>query len=364
MKNDERLQPLPYGACIAIYGTGQGAKLLLEHLATFRPDVSVAFFLDSYQSGSFMEHEIFTFASWLQHRQDCDGIVIASAFHKEIEEHLLEHAICDYHIYLDGRIIDPDVVKPGTYNAFTMHDRPYNRKYFSRFRLGYDDEDALREAVRPIWPFTMVSQEGIFALADIIRFCELHGPQGAYVECGCANGGASAVMAAINLRYGATRRVIHAFDSFAGLPEPMEGKDDPGAIQAWYGRSDQPAQGRLIASGALSASQEAVRAVVLDLVGYDPDFLRIYAGWFQDTVPAAAAGIGPIAVLRLDGDLYDSTRVCLEQLYEQVVPGGFVYIDDWAYAGCRVACEDFFRSAGMRPYPHVADSCARFWRKS
>lgn len=111
------------------------------------------------------------------------------------------------------------------------------------------------------------------------------------------------------------------------------------------------------------AQEENVRKVVLDIVGYDPDRLFIHSGWFQDTVPLAAREIGPIAVLRLDGDLYDSTRVCLEHLYPLVVKGGFVYVDDWIGSGCRMACEEFFRNNGINPYLHVADAYAVYWVK-
>ena len=62
-------------------------------------------------------------------------------------------------------------------------------------------------------------------------------------------------------------------------------------------------------------------------------------GWFQDTVPKN--NHGPIAILRLDGDLYASTKICLEHLYKKVVPGGFIIIDDYGLAGCKKAVDEF-----------------------
>lgn len=173
------------------------------------------------------------------------------------------------------------------------------------------------------------------------------------------------MMAAMNLHYGASRRDIHAFDSFQGLPEPIPGKDYVDETQSWFGMplSTSNFQGRLVATGALATGQEGVKSVVLDIVGYDPNRLFIHPGWFQDTVPQAACEIGPISVLRLDGDLYDSTKVCLEQLYPLVVPGGFIYVDDWNGTGCRVACEEFFQKQGLHPYLHVVDISAMFWIK-
>ena len=64
-----------------------------------------------------------------------------------------------------------------------------------------------------------------------------------------------------------------------------------------------------------------------------------------------AADIDLIAILRLDGDWYASTKVCLEHLFDRVVPGGFIVIDDFgAYEGCRSATEEFFE---MRSDPAV-----------
>lgn len=64
-------------------------------------------------------------------------------------------------------------------------------------------------------------------------------------------------------------------------------------------------------------------------------------GLFQDTLPHSE--IQHIALLHLDGDWYDSTRVCLEQLYDKVSPGGVIQIDDYGHwAGARKALHEFF----------------------
>ena len=67
-----------------------------------------------------------------------------------------------------------------------------------------------------------------------------------------------------------------------------------------------------------------------------------YKGWFEDTVPAFADYCEDISILRLDGDLYNSTYVCLKYLYPKVIKGGLVIIDDWALPGCRSAVDDYF----------------------
>ena len=51
---------------------------------------------------------------------------------------------------------------------------------------------------------------------------------------------------------------------------------------------------------------------------------------------------GPIAILRMDGDFYESTMDTLNNLYDPVVPGGVIIIDDYYYwQGARMAVHDF-----------------------
>lgn len=78
-----------------------------------------------------------------------------------------------------------------------------------------------------------------------------------------------------------------------------------------------------------------------------------------------SAKISPIAILRLDADWYASTKVCLDFLFDKVVKGGFVIIDDYlCYEGCRKAVNEFLRARGMAPYLHYVDGHGRYWSKS
>jgi hypothetical protein len=64
-------------------------------------------------------------------------------------------------------------------------------------------------------------------------------------------------------------------------------------------------------------------------------------GWFSETVPGYNFN-EPIAVLRLDGDWYESTMVCLEHLYPLVVKGGLIVIDDYyMWDGCARAVHEY-----------------------
>ena len=113
------------------------------------------------------------------------------------------------------------------------------------------------------------------------------------------------------------RRAVWLFDSFEGLPEPTpedgDKLDDLGPDQR---------TGTLEPIGKFVAGLEDVREVLSSVLDLNSDNIFIEKGWFQNTLPAARSRVGPIALLRLDADLYQSTKCCLENLYQNVAPGG------------------------------------------
>ncbi len=150
--------------------------------------------------------------------------------------------------------------------------------------------------------------------------CRRSLPAGDIVECGTWRGGMSAALAEV-----LPGRRSMLFDSFEGLPDPGE-EDDRRAHE--YVEKERLAvdEGEALASMRLSGSRD----------------FHIRKGWFDETVPVYAAEQRPVAVLRLDGDWYDSTMLCLEQLFPRVVPGGLILVDDYYdWPGCRRAVHDY-----------------------
>jgi hypothetical protein len=146
---------------------------------------------------------------------------------------------------------------------------------------------------------------------------------GDLVECGTARGGSAALMGLAARRLGASR-TLWAFDTFEGLPCPTDGDPDREVAELYTGRC----------RGDLGD----VRAF-FDRLGLLPD-VRLVKGRFQDTL--AVADVKAIAVLHLDCDWYESVRVCLDQLYDRVSPGGVIQIDDYGHwAGARKAVDEF-----------------------
>jgi O-methyltransferase len=149
---------------------------------------------------------------------------------------------------------------------------------------------------------------------------------GDVVECGVWRGGMSAGIAELL----GNDRKYWLFDSFEGLP-PAQEIDGAAAIDyqndpegEWYFNN--------------CAAEESYARQAMQLAGRD--HVEIVKGWFKDTV--CHAGVGAIALLRLDGDWYESTRTCLEAFYPKVVEGGMVIIDDYhTWDGCAKAVHDY-----------------------
>ena len=150
---------------------------------------------------------------------------------------------------------------------------------------------------------------------------------GDFVETGVWRGGACIYARAILKAYEETGRKVWVADSFAGLPEP-----DSETYAADKGDTHRKAEG-------LAVSREQVEGNfrVYGLLDEQVGFL---VGWFKDTLPSAP--IEQVAVLRLDGDMYESTMDGLKALYHKVSADGFVIVDDYhAVPGCKKAVHDF-----------------------
>lgn len=233
-------------------------------------------------------------------------------------------------------------------------------------RGGYDIEDEARAAIERVKDHTMVSYERLVVLYQQVVHCECAGVPGCYVECGTWRGGSVGMMALANLDHSQERRHLHLFDSFEGIPEPMEDLDGQAASD-WARKHGAGADGRLVAIrdayeavGSLDANKELIEG----RLAYPAEFVHYHVGWFQDAVPQAASQVGDIAILRLDGDWYESTQVCLQNLYDLVVSGGFVIIDDYGhYEGCRRAVEDFLAERGLKVFLNHIDYTGRYWIK-
>ena len=239
-------------------------------------------------------------------------------------------------------------------------------------KLGYDFEGEADTLIQKIRLNTMLPYVNLLTLYEQAVFCEKNKIPGSFIECGVWKGGAVGLLALANLKYGKERRHIHLFDVFDDICEPDANIDGQRAIKdaRTYAGKDTGTAGKLKPLRGFydnfggRGTIEENRDLLERIIGYPPHYLSYHKGWFQDTLPKDSDDIDAIAILRLDGDWYASTKICLEYLYDKVVPGGFIIIDDYGcYEGCKKAVDSFIEERGLAIFLNYSDPSCRYWIK-
>ncbi|HEU5469265.1 MAG TPA: TylF/MycF/NovP-related O-methyltransferase [Actinophytocola sp.] len=204
---------------------------------------------------------------------------------------------------------------------------------------------------------TMVGRPRLDNLQRCVETVLADGVPGDLMETGVWRGGCCILMRAVLRVWGDQDRIVWLADSFAGLPAPDTARYPQDAI---YGTD---AAKRYIAELAypLAIGIDEVRSR-FTRYGLLDDQVRFLAGYFAETLPTAP--VGDLAVLRLDGDMYQSTMEALTFLYGKLSAGGFCVIDDYyALDSCRSAVTDFRASHGVTDPIERIDWSGVFWRK-
>lgn len=208
-----------------------------------------------------------------------------------------------------------------------------------------------REIGRDIPPLaeTMIGLKRLDNLHELIKVIINENIKGDFIETGVWRGGAIIFMQGVLRAYGVKDRKIWACDSFEGLPPPEPDKfpEDEGDPHH--------------AISILAVSQETVKANI-EKYGLLDDNIIFVKGFFEDTLPNIETG--DLALLRMDGDMYGATIITLNSLYEKVVSGGFIVVDDYfALKGCKSAVDDFRRDNSITSMLQPIDKDAVYWRK-
>lgn len=216
----------------------------------------------------------------------------------------------------------------------------------------YDPKREDRLAEDRLWPrraHTMLNRERMDNLQMCVETALAGSIPGDLIETGVWRGGATIFMRGILKAYADHNRRVWVADSFCGLPPP-----DETAFPADEG--DRHHERRELAIRLDEVKANFAKYDLLD------DAVVFLEGWFRDTLPACTAK--EFAVLRLDGDMYESTIEALESLYPKLSPGGFVIIDDYgAVEGCRKAVHDFRDRHAINDEIEDIDWTGKFWRK-
>jgi O-methyltransferase len=218
------------------------------------------------------------------------------------------------------------------------------------YKKPYDPE--LRATGRD-WPARADSMIGL-ARMDNIQHCietvlrdEVPGD---LIETGVWRGGAAIFMRGVLKAYGDETRTVWAADSFQGLPPPDSARYPADAADRFFEQTG-------LAVGVEQVKHNFERYGLLD------ERVRFLVGWFKDTLPVAP--IERLAVMRLDGDLYESTWQAVEAMYPKLSPGGFCIVDDYGTLvdQCQRAIHDYRAAHGITEEIVDIDGWGAYWRK-
>jgi hypothetical protein len=259
---------------------------------------------------------------------------------------LLKKSLTGY-LYAESSYIE---IRPSRWMSFFKRTlaKILRKRGYKIFKILPSDPEA-RELGKD-WPSFSYSMIGLRRLDNLQRCVETvlkEGVPGDLIETGVWRGGACILMRAILKLHGIDNRSVYLADSFEGLPAP--------ALEADRGYD-------LSENSYLAVSVEEVRTA-FQKFGLLDEQVKFLEGWFKDTLPNAE--IDCLAVLRLDGDLYESTMDALNSLYAKVSPQGFVIVDDYgAWAPCKLAVDDFRTRLRIQDPIQEIDGTGVFWRKS
>ena len=204
------------------------------------------------------------------------------------------------------------------------------------------------------WPkeaLTMIGRKRLRqvreAAADVLR----RGVPGDFIETGVWRGGAVIMMRAALDARGAWDRKVWAADSFRGIPAPDLEHYPADAAHEGMQHLD-----------ILTQNTRAHLETHLAQFSMLDHRTQILEGWFKDTLPGLPAET-KFAVVRLDGDLYQSTWEGLSYLYPKLSPGGYLIVDDMSWEGCAAAVQEYRRQNGIADPMIPIDWTGEYWIK-
>lgn len=202
------------------------------------------------------------------------------------------------------------------------------------------------------WPATAETMIGLSRL-DNIQQCMTDilskNTPGDFIETGVWRGGATIFMRGVLKAYNITDRSVWVADSFRGLPKPSDNSHK------------QDIENNLWTFQQLNVSSQEVKGN-FSKYGLLDSQVKFLEGWFKDTLPNAP--IKQLSLLRLDGDMYESTMDALRALYPKLSKGGYVIVDDYCLPACREAIKDFREEFKITDKIIPIDWASVYWKRN
>ncbi len=217
-------------------------------------------------------------------------------------------------------------------------------------KINYDPEVRKVGGDWPTYADTMIGLKRLNNIEYCMEQILKDNIPGDVIETGVWRGGATIFMKAILACNEVKDRIVWVADSFEGLPEPD---------QKSYA-ADNGDQHHLMKE--LAVTQETVMRN-FEKYGLLDEQVKFLKGWFKDTLPSSP--IEKLSLLRLDGDMYESTMDALVSLYPKLSIGGYIIIDDWgAVPACKQAVLEYRKQHGIEDDIESIDWAGVYWRKS
>jgi O-methyltransferase len=232
----------------------------------------------------------------------------------------------------------------------------YRRRKRKNESIPPDFDDLTLRVFEAVKDFTMTSPERVGALVQAVRFVVDHKIEGAIVECGVWRGGSTMAVALTLKALGDETREIYLSDTFAGMSAPTEDDVDIGGASA-QPKFDKRKISEDSSNYCLSPLDETRENVFS--TGYPNHKFHFVEGKVEDTIPATIPS-GPIALLRLDTDWYESTKHELVHLFPPLAENGPLIIDDYGHwQGAKKAVDEYFQENNLRIFLSRIDYTGR-----
>lgn len=202
-------------------------------------------------------------------------------------------------------------------------------------------DSAAQSIIRRVQPRTMTRHPKLFPLILSVRHIVAAGIPGDFVECGVWRGGSSQAALLTLLEQGVNDRDMHLFDTFEGMSPPTEHDVRYDGAKAADLLATHDRNHPIWARATLEDVREGMAEIA-----YPADRIHYHVGMVEETIPNEAPEV--ISLLRLDTDWYESTKHELEHLYDRLVPGGVLIMDDYGHhLGAQKATDEFFAERGL-----------------
>ncbi|MBK9282905.1 MAG: class I SAM-dependent methyltransferase [Sphingobacteriaceae bacterium] len=217
-------------------------------------------------------------------------------------------------------------------------------------KVNFNSEDRINGNDWPLYADSMIGYKRLSNIQDCLEQVIANKIDGDLIETGVWRGGAVIFMKAILKSYDVNDKIVWCADSFEGLPKPNAEKYKADENDKFYSFEE------------LSVSENIVKQNFIKYNLLD-DKVKFLKGWFKDTLPNAP--FEKLCLLRLDGDMYESTMDGLKYLYPKLSIGGFVIVDDWgSVPSCQLAVNDYRKKHNITEEIIKIDNDGVYWKKT